>query len=102
MPAHTAQHTLNRLQSQFATLVDRAEEDILAELAHPRKTSLNVNDDRKARWTAVQRLIAMGQLVVVLPETYRVTRRPPPGGGPRRERLEVRVRLPGPNDEERI
>ena len=102
MPAHTAQHTANRLQSRFSTLVARASTDILAELANPRKTSLTVNDDRAARWTAVQQLIALGHVVVVLPEAYRLTRRPPPGGGPRRERLEVRVRLPNPSDEERI
>lgn len=91
---HTAEHTSARLRSTFETLTFRAEQDILAELSNPRKTSIVVNADRKARWAAVNRLVERGELVVVHPATEKMTHRPPPLGGARRVRLEMRVRLP--------
>jgi hypothetical protein len=100
---HTAEHTSARLRSAFETLVFRAEQDILAELSNPRKTSIVVNEDRKARWAAVNRLVDRGDLVVVHPVAAKLTHRPPPLGGARRERLEIRVRLPIRDDrDERI
>jgi len=94
MRQQSEQHREARLLSTFQALVARAEDDILAELKHPRRMALTVNDDRKARWAAVQRLILMGRVKVLVPETKRLTRRDPPGGGKRRERLEIRVYLP--------
>jgi hypothetical protein len=103
MPAHSAQHTAARLASSFEAFVARAEQDIIAELAHPRVTSLAINDDRKARWAAAERLVAAGRLVVVTPPHEALTMRPPPLGGERRYRCEMRVRLPYlDGEEERI
>lgn len=94
MGQQSEQHKQARLLSTWQTLVARAEDDILADLRHPRRMALTVNDDRKARWAAVQKMIAMGTVKVLVPEAKRFTRRAPPGGGKRRERLEVRVYLP--------
>jgi hypothetical protein len=98
MAAHSPEHTAARLASTFETYVSKAEDDIMADLRHPRRTGLTVNDDRPARWAAAQKLIALGRVIVVLPEAKRLTRRPPPNGGPRRERMEVRIRLPNRTD----
>lgn len=100
MPTQSAQHAAKRLASTFEALVFRAEQDIIAELAHPRVTSLAVNADRKARWAAAERLVAAGRLVVVAHPHDAFTKRPPPLGGERRLRREMRVRLPYPDGEE--